>query len=494
MPYIKPVFASNRRIEPDLPPTRIIGPSDPVVECIDALRNLSLRPRPEPPVGRAAPVMVSDAAVQTERGVETNRGRVANLLQERDDRRDDQVPPDNQVLLIAPRPHSTRRRKRSPGDAPAGKSPRPRSSSPRRRSSARAPAPAPPPAHAAAAVPAPSSGPSGHRATSAKRAGRKERTQTIRRDGWPRDPALAPSDRPPPRPLMDIPTVAPANFLFSSRPVDPDRRLGTQQLSSRHPMYRPSSSSSSSRHRPDSTISPAFKKPRGSSSRRPTPRSGSPPPPNRVSDPILPSLPPPAYSRPPPADQSDYRADHRSSRPSRSSPPPHRPSRAPLPAPRPTTQGQRKASAVLTAEMKADPIAVRQKISDRQQRWAAAAAAPPPPPPPPTSRPPSSRVVVPRAGPSRPSTLTCTDVRLFEHSTSTTTIRALSFRDSPGMDSDDASPPRSWRPRPAAPPRASPLLPDFGRIVLPDLEPLHRSVDELTLSTSADEFDVDPRG
>ena len=106
-------------------------------------------------------------------------------------------------------------------------------------------------------------------------------------------------------------------------------------------------------------------------------------------------------------------------------------------------------------------------------------------------------MVLPRSGPSQPSSFTCGNIRLVEHS-SISTFTAYSFRDSRDIDSDDSSPPRSWRSHTATSPRASPLLPDFGPIILPDLEPLHRSIDELTLCPSADELDVDadsaPRG
>ena len=82
------LFTSNRWIDPEHPEVRIAGPTDLMMICMEALRGLTIQIKPEfsQPADPAAQVTTCELAVQTERGVETNRLRVDYLRRRRIDR------------------------------------------------------------------------------------------------------------------------------------------------------------------------------------------------------------------------------------------------------------------------------------------------------------------------------------------------------------------------------------------------------------------------
>ena len=134
--------------------------------------------------------------------------------------------------------------------------------------------------------------------------------------------------------------------------------------------------------------------------------------------------------------------------------------------------------------------AAKEKAAAIRLKWSNALAADSAAPPAP--RPPSSRTFISQSLDHAQSSIKCADVRIFEASStvSTTTFSRQVFRERRSVDSDDAASPH--RPYIVTSPRDSPSH------LLPDLEPLHHSVDELLIDLSAGEddldFDVAPRG
>ena len=94
--------SSNQRVDPDLPEINIIGPTDLVLICIEALRGKTTKIKPTfvAPADSNARTTTHKFAIQTERGVETNRLRVETLRRKRAaqkaDRRRDGLPSDSE--------------------------------------------------------------------------------------------------------------------------------------------------------------------------------------------------------------------------------------------------------------------------------------------------------------------------------------------------------------------------------------------------------------
>ena len=162
------------------------------------------------------------------------------------------------------------------------------------------------------------------------------------------------------------------------------------------------------------------------------------------------------------------------------------------------SRGQRDACDAINEQLLSDPAAAKKRSDAVSRRWAISAEAAAilkevtatlTPPQCTTSD--VSRVVLPRSSLPPPSSLTCGDIRIISSSPSSS-FTTLSFRDARDTDSDDALPVHHRAHSAIAPGSSSDASLSFAAsLPLPDLEPLHRSIDELTLCPSADEYDLD---